>query len=86
MVGTHAGLVAEQDRGAFGGGSGFADVEVRDRPAWLERGHALWGEAAALDPGDDPALRSFHAEAVRSLQWTGLGLLRRVLAVASKPR
>jgi SAM-dependent methyltransferase len=65
--------------------AGFADVAVRDRPAWLAREHALWEEAAALDPGDDRALRSFHAEAVRSLQWTGLGLLRRVLAVATGP-
>ena len=66
--------------------AGFTDVEVLDRPAWLEREHALWVEATALDPGDDPALRSFHAEGVKSLQWTGLGLLRRVLAVATKPR
>jgi SAM-dependent methyltransferase len=64
--------------------AGFADVEVWDRPAWLEGEHALWEEAAALDPGDDPALRSFHAEAVTSLQWTGLGLLRRVLASATR--
>src|SRR5579859_3827019 len=63
--------------------AGFTDVEVRDRPSWLAREHALWEEAAALDPGDDPALRSLHDEAVRSLQWTGL--LRRVLAVATKP-
>ena len=63
--------------------AGFTDVEVRDRPSWLAREHALWEEAAALDPGDDPALRSLHDEAVRSLQWTGL--LRRILAVATKP-
>jgi SAM-dependent methyltransferase len=66
--------------------AGFTDVEVRDRPAWLEREHALWEEAITLDPGDDPALRSFHAEGVKSLQWTGPGLLRRVLAVATRPR
>jgi SAM-dependent methyltransferase len=73
----------------LGGGlrrAGFTDVAVRDRPAWLEREHALWEEAAALDPGEDPALRSFHDEGVRSLQWTGHGLLRRVPAVATKPR
>jgi hypothetical protein len=57
--------------------------EVRDRPSWLAREHVLWEEAAALDPGDDPALRSFHEEGVRSLQWAGL--LRRVLAVATSP-
>jgi SAM-dependent methyltransferase len=66
--------------------AGFPDVEVRDRPAWLEREHALWEEATALDPGDDPALRSFHAEGVKSLQRTGLGPLRRVLAVATEPQ
>jgi SAM-dependent methyltransferase len=66
------------------GQAGFIDVEVRERPSWLAREHALWEEAAALDPGDDPALRSLHDEAVRSLRWAGL--LRRVLAVATSPR
>ncbi len=64
--------------------AGFTDIEVRDRPSWLAREHALWEEAAALDPGDDPALRSLHQEAVRSLQWAAL--LRRVLAVATSPQ
>jgi SAM-dependent methyltransferase len=64
--------------------AGFTDVEVRDRPSWLARERALWEEAAALDPGDDPALRSIHDEGVRSLQWGPL--LRRVLAVATNPR
>ena len=64
--------------------AGFTDVEVRDRPSWLAREHALWEEAAALDPGDDPALRSLHEEGARSLQWAAL--LRRVLAVATNPR
>ena len=63
--------------------AGFTDVEVRDRPSWLAREHALWEEAVTLDPGDDPALRSLHAEGVKSLQWTAL--LRRVLAVATNP-
>jgi SAM-dependent methyltransferase len=63
--------------------AGFTDVEVRDRPSWLAREHALWEEAATLDPGDDPALRSLREEAVRSLQWAAL--LRRVLAVATSP-
>jgi len=62
--------------------AGFTDVEVRDRPSWLAREHALWEEAVALGPGDDPALRSLHEEGVRSLQWAAL--LRRVLAVATK--
>src|SRR6516225_10617606 len=52
--------------------AGFTDVEVRDRPSWLAREHALWEEAVTLAPGDDPALRSFHAEGVKSLQWTAL--------------
>jgi SAM-dependent methyltransferase len=64
--------------------AGFTDIEVRDRPSWLAREHALWEEAAALDPGDDPALRSLHDEAVKSLQWATL--LRRVLAAATSPR
>jgi SAM-dependent methyltransferase len=64
--------------------AGFTDVEVRDRPSWLAREHALWAEAVTLDPGDDPALRSLHAEGVRSLRWTAL--LRRVLAVATSPQ
>ena len=64
--------------------AGFTDVEVRDRPSWLARERALWEEAVTLDPGDDPALRSLHAEGVKSLQW--IPLLRRVLAVATNPR
>jgi len=63
--------------------AGFTDIEVRARPSWLAREQALWEEAAVLDPGDDPALRSLHDEAVRSLQWATL--LRRVLAVATSP-
>jgi SAM-dependent methyltransferase len=62
--------------------AGFTDVEVRERPSWLAREHALWKEAAALDPGDNPALRSLHDEAVVSLQWATA--LRRVLAVARR--
>jgi hypothetical protein len=38
-------------------------------------------EAAALDPGDDPALRSFHDEGVRSLET--FSLYRRVIATAT---
>jgi SAM-dependent methyltransferase len=64
--------------------AGFTDVAVRDRPSWLAGEHALWEEAVTLAPGDDPALRAFHAEGVKSLQWTTL--LRRVLAVATSPR
>ena len=66
--------------------AGFTDAEVRDRPAWLAREHALWEEAVALDPRDDPALRSLHAEGMKSLEWTSAGLLRRVLAVGTNPQ
>ena len=78
--------VRRADLGAGLRRAGFTDVAVLDRPAWLEREHALWEEATALDPGDDPALQSFHTEGVKSLEWTGLGLLRRVLAVATRPQ
>jgi len=58
-------------------------AEVRDRPGWRASERAMWQEAAALDPGDDPALRSFHDEGVRSLEI--FGLVRRVIATASAP-
>lgn len=64
--------------------AGFTDIEVRERPSWLARERAMWEEAVTLDPGDDPALRSFRDEAVRSLEWGDL--LRRVLAVATSPQ
>jgi hypothetical protein len=41
----------------------------------------MWEEAAALDPGQDPALRSFHDEGVRSLPT--FDLVRRVIATAT---
>jgi SAM-dependent methyltransferase len=64
-------------------GAGFTGVEVRDKPSWRDRERALWEEAAAIDPGDDPALSSFHDEAVRSLG--SFDLIRRVMAVATAP-
>jgi SAM-dependent methyltransferase len=64
-------------------GAGFTGIEVRERPAWMERERAIWEEAATIDPGDDPALVSFHGEAVRSLQH--FALIRRVLATATAP-
>jgi SAM-dependent methyltransferase len=64
-------------------GAGFTGIEVRERPAWLERERAIWEEAVTIDPGDDPALLSFHGEGVRSLEH--LALIRRVLAVATAP-
>jgi hypothetical protein len=56
-------------------------VEVSDRPSWRASERAMWQEAVALNPGDDPALRSFHDEGVRSLEI--FGLVRQVIATAS---
>jgi SAM-dependent methyltransferase len=36
---------------------GLVEIRVVDRPTWLEVEHRMWSEAAALDPGDDPALQ-----------------------------
>jgi SAM-dependent methyltransferase len=63
--------------------AGFTGIEVCERPAWLERERAIWEEAVTIDPGDDPALVSFHGEGVRSLEH--FALIRRVLAVAAAP-
>jgi SAM-dependent methyltransferase len=60
--------------------AGFEDIETQDRPDWRAAERAMWEAAAALDPCDDPALRSFHDEGVRSL--STFSLIRRVLATA----
>lgn len=62
--------------------AGFVEVTVEDRPAWLERELAMWREAAALDPGDDKALRSLHEEGVKVLEYPPT---RRVVATATGP-
>jgi ubiquinone/menaquinone biosynthesis C-methylase UbiE len=72
-VGLGAGLAA----------AGFDDVRVADRPGWRARERAMWEEAAELDPGDDPALQSFHDEGVRSIEI--FDLVRRVIATATGP-
>jgi len=64
--------------------AGFDEVEVRERPDWQGRERAMWEEAVALDPGDDPALQSLHNEGVRVL--AGFHLIRRVMATATAPR
>ena len=64
-------------------GAGFADIEVRERPGWRDQERAMWAEAAALDPGDDPALRAFHEEALRAPLI--MDLTRRVMASATAP-
>jgi SAM-dependent methyltransferase len=71
------------DLGAGLTAAGFAGVEVRDRPLWRDRERAMWAEAAALDPGGDPALISFRDEGVRSP--LVLELTRRVMATATAP-
>ena len=63
--------------------AGFTEVEVRERAHWRARELTLWQQAAALDPGDDPALRSFRDEAVRSLET--FTAVRRVMAAAIAP-
>jgi len=64
-------------------GAGFTDIEVRERPGWRDQERAMWAEAAALDPGDDPALRAFHEEALRAPLI--MDLTRRVMASATAP-
>jgi hypothetical protein len=61
----------------------FSHVEVRERPGWRAAERAMWEEAAALSPGDDPALQSFHDEGARSLDT--FTLLRRVMGTATAP-
>lgn len=62
-------------------GAGFTNVVVRERPRWRDAERAMWEEAAALDPGEDPALRSLHEEGVHVL--AAFDLTRRVLATAT---
>jgi SAM-dependent methyltransferase len=71
------------DLGAGLTSAGFDDVEVIERTDWRAGEQALWKEAAALDPGDDAALRSFHDEGVRAPEV--LDLTRRVMATATAP-
>ena len=70
-VSLHAGLAA----------AGFSEIKVRERPGWRAAERSMWEEAAALDPGGDPSLQSFHDEGVRSL--ATFTLLRRVMATAT---
>jgi SAM-dependent methyltransferase len=77
------GRLRNVDLGAGLEDAGFGNVEVGDRSDWRVAERAMWEEAAALDPGDDPALRAFHDEGVRSLEI--FGLVRRVMATATAP-
>jgi SAM-dependent methyltransferase len=58
----------------------FVDVDVRERVEWRDTERAMWTEAAALDPGNDVALLSFHEEGVSAL--TTFDHTRRVMATA----
>jgi SAM-dependent methyltransferase len=71
------------DLGGGLSGAGFTDVQVVEKPAWDAVEHAMWTEAARLDPAGDPALQSFHDEGVRSLATHDLR--RRVMATATAP-
>ena len=63
--------------------AGFADVKVRERPEWRAAERGMWEEAFATDPGNDPALQSWHNEATRVLP--NFDALRRVYALAHRP-
>jgi SAM-dependent methyltransferase len=77
------GRLRRVDPGAGLTAAGFGHVEVRERPGWRAWERAMWEEATAINPGDDPALQSFHDEGVRSL--ATFGLIRRVMASATAP-
>jgi hypothetical protein len=80
-----AGCSGLWSRWVIGGGvvPDLLSTSLRDRLGWRACERAMCEEAAALDPGDDPALRSFHDEGVRSLEI--FGLVRRVIATATAP-
>jgi SAM-dependent methyltransferase len=75
--------VRKVNLGADLAAAGFDEVEVHDRPGWRDSERAMWEEAAALDPRDDPALQSLHDEGTRSLPT--FDLIRRVIATATAP-
>lgn len=63
--------------------AGFVDVQLLDRPRWKNAEVAFWTAAAALEPGDDPALMSLKREGAELLP---LGdALRRILVIAETP-
>lgn len=63
--------------------AGFNQVEVRERPHWRDAERAMWEEAAALDPGEDPDLQSLHDEGLAILPF--FDLTSRVLATGTAP-
>jgi SAM-dependent methyltransferase len=65
------------------GAGGLVDVEVIERADWHAAERGFMEAAAACEPGDDPALQSWHNEGVRVLPV--FDQMRRVLATASAP-
>ena len=63
--------------------AGFVGIQLRERAEWRVAERAMWTEAAALDPRDDPALLSLHEEAHRVLPT--FDLARRMMATATRP-
>lgn len=63
--------------------AGLVDIVMKQRDDWRAVEYAFWSEAAAIDPGPDPALISMRDEGARSI--AGWPHLRRVHAVATKP-
>jgi ubiquinone/menaquinone biosynthesis C-methylase UbiE len=63
--------------------AGFTEVRVAEREAWHQRQHAVYQQALAADPGDDPALERMRSEATRMLPL--MPLLRRVIITAVRP-
>lgn len=63
--------------------AGFTDVRSQHMAVWRGFERAMWQQAAALEPGDDPALQSMHAEGTRTLPW--LERTARVLLTARRP-
>jgi SAM-dependent methyltransferase len=63
--------------------AGFADVAVRDMPAWRTAERAHWKAALELDPDADAGAAALHEEAQRVAPM--LERTRRVLATARAP-
>jgi SAM-dependent methyltransferase len=72
----------EVDLAAGLAAAGFTAIEVEEKPTWYERELAMWNEAAALDPGDDPVLQALREEALWVLRWPAG--TRRVMGSATR--
>lgn len=73
-------LVRELDLATQLPEAGFTDVEVVDKPEWLELETEMWHAALAADADGDAAMESMQEEARRVLARSGV--LRRVFASA----